>query len=55
MVLWGTLNERVCRSVEKVANNSKKYLLNTIADIRRWNVEKYAVFFYSLNTPVEKF
>ena len=45
----------VYRSVEKVAINSKKKLPNAIADIRCWNVEKYAAFFYSLHTRVEKF
>ena len=53
LVHW---TKRVCRSIEKVAKNSRKYMLNAIADdIRRWNVEKYEAFFYSLHTRVEKF
>ena len=50
-----TLNKIICRNVEKIANNSRKYLLNVKSDICRWNVDKYATFFYSLLTLVEKF
>ena len=42
------VKKTVCRSVAKYAEKSNKYLLNAIADIRHWNLDKYVVFFYRL-------
>ena len=49
------LNENSLQEYRKISKDQQKNsaFVNTIADIRCWNVKKYAVFFYSLYTPVE--
>ena len=49
-----TLNEKSLQEFRKRCKESRKWLLNATADIRRWNLEKYTVFIYSLHSPVEK-